>query len=369
MAILSRPVESRVFSGKLRKQGLDILRAFAIFLVIGYHTAYRFPPVDGDPIAHLIKYSGWIGVDLFFAISGFLITGILIRDRARRDIRGFFLRRIFRIVPLFFVAMTVFTVLALATGQESEKLHLLWSPALMANGWTIPFLGLENIPYSITWSLSVEETAYILLGLACFFGTRQLRYMLVAFVLTSSTLRLAIVATNSLAFSDIYFFVPARLDALALGGFGALGWYRQIIGLRWAGFVSASLVLTLIWVFQYIPLSHPVMPIAGYFAFGLSSAVLVTWIGVKPDQKQLHGNRLVASVVIVLASFGKRSYFIYLFHLFLLAGLGWIQERMPGTPLSFWTALPITCMATYALALISWRFFEYPLIQRGQQRR
>ncbi len=223
----SKPLDD-IFSGKHRYAALDVMRAIAVFLVIGHHAAWRFPPSSDDPVGQILKYSGWIGVDIFFVISGFMITGILIRDSGRGDIRGFFVRRFYRIVPLALLAVGVFACLSIVTGSEVEKLRYLWSPALLLNGWVIPFLGHEAVPFTITWSLSVEETAYILLAVSCILAPRGLSRMLVTFLIVAITVRVAVIITGVFDLYDLYFFVPARLDSIALGGFGALGYYRGL---------------------------------------------------------------------------------------------------------------------------------------------
>lgn len=342
------------------------MRAIAIFLVIGHHAAYRFPPESGDLLARMLRYSGWIGVDIFFAISGFMITGILIRDRARNDIAGFFVRRFYRIVPIFVVAMLTFTILSVVTGAEAEKLVFLWSPALLLNGWTIPFIGFDNVPYGITWSLSVEETAYLLLGLASLAAGRRLQFMLLSFLSVSILLRIVVVATDAFDLFELYFFVPARLDAIALGGVGALGWYGRLTGLKYTLHVAAIAMVALIWSFQYVPLRDPVMPLFGYAFFGLVCAILVTHLGLARPAQEENSRSIALLPVKIVARFGKLSYFIYLFHLFVLAGLMQVQDWAPDLTITYWSAVSLTCAITFGLASISWRSFENPLIRHSK---
>lgn len=363
---------TNTFSGRARLQGLDILRAIAVFLVLGHHAAYRFPPSATDPIGQMMKYSGWIGVDIFFAISGFMITGILIRDQKRRDISGFFVRRFYRIVPLFGVAIVCFVASSLISGRGVDELNNIWSPALFLNGWTIPILGYENVPFSIAWSLSVEETAYILLGLACLGNLNFLPRMLIAFLMTSIILRWLALMVDSIDLFELYFFVPARLDSIALGGLGALGWYNRLICKRYIRILAGGLTFVLIWCLQYVRLQDPLMPIFGYVLFGLVCAVFVSGVAYSDAESDEINNSSAAGIgqflIGILARFGKWSYFVYLFHLFILEGLLVIQSWFTEFEMSYWEALVISVAILYLLAQLSWRFFEFPLISRSKSK-
>lgn len=342
------------------------MRAIAVFLVLGHHAAWRFPPSSEDFFGQILKYAGWIGVDIFFVISGFMITGILVRDSGRGDIRGFFVRRFYRIVPLSLLAVGLFACVSIVTGSDIEKLPYLWSPALLLNGWVIPFIGRDIVPFTITWSLSVEETAYILLGISCLLAPAGLGRMLVAFLVIAIAVRIAVVVTGAFDLYDLYFFVPARLDTIALGGFGALGFYRGLLGHRGVGFLAGIVTFGLIWVFQYTPLEDPVMPLLGYLVFGFFTALFITSLSNSDKLFPLHP--MLARVTDVIPSFGRLSYFIYLFHLFVLEGLLFLQRLAPGLEMGYWTAVGITCVTTFALASLSWRYFETPLIRKSKQR-
>ena len=352
-----------------RLQSLDALRALAVLLVIGHHTAWRFRPAAGDALAQLFKGSGWIGVDIFFVISGFMITTILLRDTG--DIRGFFIRRFYRIVPIFMVAIATFVTVAAVTGMDREKLLLAWSPALFLNGWTIPFLGYGKVPYTIAWSLSVEETAYIILGLACIAHARGLRNALLGFILLAPMVRVAVLLGGWFNdASELYYFVPARLDSIGCGGLAALALSRTPYRARRAALAGCAM-FGLVWIFQYTRIGDPRLILVGYSLFAMVTALFVLWLAVadlrapqRPDTLLLAWLRPVKATV---ATFGKLSYFIYLFHIFVLEALLLAQRKL-HVPLGFWPALLLATLIVFGLAAISWKYFEYPLIQLGRRK-
>lgn len=344
-----------------RIEELDLLRAFAVLLVLGHHAAFRFRPLPEDMIAAVFLRSGWIGVDIFFVISGFMITRILLQSDY--DISSFFRRRVFRIVPIFAVAVGTFAVLSLVTGANADTLHRLWSPALFLNGWTIPVYGYAGVPYTITWSLSVEEFAYIVLGLAAMRGAAGVRQALAVFLVVAPLTRAAAVATGWIDPFDLYFFVLARLDSIALGGLAATGLFDALVRRRGATLAAGLGMLSLIWAFQFINIRHPLMPLAGYLVFAVATASFVAAVALpRSDRIQVSNAGPPKRIRALAVEFGQMSYFIYLFHMFVLEIL-----RVVAAGLGFWTAMTLASLLTFLAARLSWRWFEAPLIAQGRR--
>ena len=153
---------------------LDGVRGLAALLVVYVHLFLRWVPAHPAPVFWLRTCSGmaWTGVDLFFILSGFLIGGILLRNReAENYYQVFYLRRAFRILPLYFVLLVCFFAIRFG-------LPLGHSESFAAGGipfWTYPLL-IQNFPMaqtgawgaaplSITWSVALEEQFYIFLPL------------------------------------------------------------------------------------------------------------------------------------------------------------------------------------------------------------
>lgn len=347
-----------------RYESLDILRAIAVLLVVGHHTAFRFPPSSTDPIAAIFKYSGWIGVDIFFVISGYLISRILLERKYGLAI--FFKRRAYRILPIFAVAMLVYIAGTLLTGVGQSLLSRLWSPALLLNGWTISIFGYENVPYTITWSLSVEETAYFLMGICAIAGSRGVGYAIFSMIFVAFIVRILSVATGAIDLLDLYFFVPARLDAIAIGGLVALGYFKPLSRCRWASLIAAFAVAILIWAYQFVSVEDPFMPLVGYLAFSFAVAALVSSLVNRCPTAGGHTTKPFGLLRYYLVNFGQLSYFIYLFHIFVLEALSMISFRVGWEETGFWIPLCLAVVLVYILARVSWTYFEHPLILRGR---
>jgi peptidoglycan/LPS O-acetylase OafA/YrhL len=357
--VVDRTALTGQIGGSTRLQALDALRALAILLVIGHHAAYRFSGSKDDVVAALLRSVGWIGVDIFFAISGFLIVRILIRDSAAGDLKGFFRRRAYRIVPIFALALLAFVVAALLTGRDADLLHRLWIPALFLNGWMIPLVGVEGVPYVLAWSLSVEEFAYLALAAFALCGHRGLWAGVLTFVLVALVVRWGVLASGTFAPESLYYFVPARLDAIGFGGLGALGAYGYAasgqFSRRWCGAATLLMIVCFQWSGG---IGSTFLPAAGYAAFGFVCALWVTGLAEPGKHHQ-------ARLVLFLAPFGKVSYFIYLFHLFVLEGVRALSSAS-RVELRFWPAMVVSILICYLLARISWRHLEYPLITRSR---
>ena len=204
--------------GRARNIPLDALRGVAILLVIVHHTWWRFPDARGMVVSDFAAAIGWAGVDLFFGISGFLITVILMQSTHRGAIRAFFIKRFFRIVPIYVVALLAFAVVSVSTGNDLAVLHRLWINALLLTAWFIPYLGENGVPYTITWSVSVEEFAYLLFGALAAMGPRLLVNALPWVLVAALLVRIEAVFVQELAPISLYYFAPGRIDAIAAGG-------------------------------------------------------------------------------------------------------------------------------------------------------
>jgi len=136
----------------MRKKGLDVLRAIAVILVLFRHS-------DLD---NIIQHFGWLGVDLFFVLSGFLISNILFVEYTTFgliNIKRFFIRRVFKIFPPFYfflLSTLLFNYLFNITTLNWERLtsELLYLQSYLPRIWMH------------TWSLSVEEHFYILFSIS-----------------------------------------------------------------------------------------------------------------------------------------------------------------------------------------------------------
>lgn len=147
-----------------RNYGLDVIRSFAILMVVASHCTYFLVDDSKDPIILIIRILGAVGVDLFFLLSGFLIGGILLKLMENNhtqfsDLIIFWKRRWFRTLPNYFLILILNILIVLILGEYLPKDILLFFPFLQNFSSAHPDFFTE------AWSLSIEEYAYLILPL------------------------------------------------------------------------------------------------------------------------------------------------------------------------------------------------------------
>ncbi|MGE5453459.1 MAG: acyltransferase family protein [Acidobacteriota bacterium] len=352
---------------------LDGIRGLAILLVIA-HNAQMIEPIPPGPAGKMAAYLlniGWIGVLLFFVLSGFLITGILLDTLQQpHGMRNFLARRALRIFPLYYGTLAFFFVLLPAFGAQPESVqasapHQGWLWAYLGNWthyeWALPHL----------WSLAVEEQFYLVWPLVVYlFRTPR------AVAVASAVVALASVAARAVMWhqqadpSFIYAWTPTRLDALALGALAAAAWRLDgaseclnRLG-RWllpAG--VAVLAIGFVLTKGYARLSA-IGQILGYAALAAFFTALV-WRAAWQDQQAASTAPTWHRVLTwaPLTSVGRYSYAMYMFHkplhdFFSPAALKALNIQTAGSP--FWATLHVAgvSLAAYCLAWLSWHLYE-----------
>jgi peptidoglycan/LPS O-acetylase OafA/YrhL len=145
---------------------LDTLRGIAVSLVVCFHSfgfLYGINGLSGIPkVLVALTLPVWVGVNLFFVLSGFLITGILLDTKSRADYyRQFYVRRALRILPLYYAVLLLLLVLARSGLVER---HVSWSFLALSSVYLANVTTLFGVPmqYGVLWSLAVEEHFYLL---------------------------------------------------------------------------------------------------------------------------------------------------------------------------------------------------------------
>lgn len=334
-----------------RSELLDCIRGVAILLIIAFHVATEFPTVDLSPAWLFLRKVAFLGVDAFFPLSGFLITRFLLRRNGPGDIQVFFLRRVVRIVPLYLLANLFYFAGAAAMGQGDE-LREAWIPLLFLTGWMILVEGKEAIPFTITWSLSVEEFAYLLVGLSFLWLRRRATLAVLAIGLAALLVRLWLL-TEGHPFNLIYSFPPARLDSIALGALTAIALDHKRHQAMLAGLglgLAAQIGLALLSPLAFKMLLFPAIATA-------VSMLIVIFTCYLPNFR--------SRPTAVLAAIGRLAYFIYLFHYFAIRAIEILFDRAGLVPEPLGMMLGATIL-TWGAAWLSWRWFEGPLIMRAQ---
>ncbi len=353
---------------------LDGLRAIAIGLVMLYHVWRYAGPWPGRAVTYL-AYTGWAGVDVFFAISGFLITGILLDAKGSdRYWYTFYVRRSLRIFPLYYAVLLVVLAagfVARSRGVHVDALdpaeHIGWNFLYLSNV-AMAFRGHEYVPFSISWSLAVEEQYYLLYPLLVARVDREgLRRALLWMVGLAPILRAAcMVLISSTATYTLPF---CRMDALAVGGLAALlvrggdAATRRGVGRAAPWLWALSLFWSIVMARVFTTFAQQVVwRMAVYQLYAMATAATVVGL--------LGGQYPRAAAVLrhpALAYVGKVSYGLYLFHLFARAAVdvGPLGRIFRGheDDLARSVARSAAVLAlSVAVAGVSWRFFEKPIL-------
>jgi peptidoglycan/LPS O-acetylase OafA/YrhL len=360
--------EPNIQSTRTHVPPLDGLRGIAVLLVIWSHV-----PADlGGAVVNLLNkvvQPGYLGVDIFFVLSGFLITRILLYGRFNgKSLRYFLVRRAFRIFPIYYLLILV--LVYLAPGE-----YLVWCATYLSN-FVFSFDYLWNAdlqrwippsnPMRHTWSLSVEEHFYMIWPLFIYFAPRDwLRPTTVAVVLTGMVLAvMAVMFAEELPlYKLLYRGTPFRMSSLALGGLFALYEPSLRIGTarpwRYAGvfFVPAVVFLTVAAM-----LENPWTQAMKMIGFSLmSSTIFLATLGTL-----CLGPRI--GVVLSrgpLAYAGRISYGIYLYHYPIFYSLGLLGHESSHT---IWLTVQGVAL-TFAVATGSYYLLERPILRYASRYR
>ena len=366
-----RPEESPPAAGA-HHPALDGLRGVAVLLVLAFH----FLHIDGEGgVAERSLLSttrvGWAGVDLFFVLSGFLITGILLDARGGSGyFRAFYARRVLRIFPLYYAYLAVLFLLLprlLPTlDVKAETQGWLWT--YLGNVLFAREGGFHASPFTgHFWSLAVEEQFYLAWPLVVWLvPRRRLAVVCAALVLGAFMLRLSIHRTTFNA-TAAYVLTPARMDALALGALVAIaarepGWWPRLRRFAPWGLGASALAVGAVWVHQGGLFGGD--PVVQVWAFGPLAAGFAALLVLALDGGG--GSRLTRVLARpALRGAGKYSYGLYVLHypIFLaleaagftsLALASALGSRMAG--MAAFTA--VAGAATFAAAILSWNLLE-----------
>jgi peptidoglycan/LPS O-acetylase OafA/YrhL len=206
---------------------LDGVRGIAVLVVLLHNLPYvdNIEPTTLTNLVRVVVGLGWVGVQLFFVLSGFLITGILLRTRkASNYFSSFYVRRILRIFPLYYFALFVgFVVLpriGLIHGLSDHTQHQTWYWLYVSN-WA--GMSGRHVPsFDHFWSLAVEEQFYLAWPLVVFFlGDRRLLHLCLGLIVGAFFFRCAAYVAVQEPWWP-YHCTLARIDALAIGAAAAL---------------------------------------------------------------------------------------------------------------------------------------------------
>ena len=370
--------------------GLDGLRGIAILLVIPHNIDVLPAPGPLEYPVAILMHAGWIGVQLFFVLSGFLITGALLESRrADNYFKVFFARRVLRIFPLYYAVLISVLVLAPILFQVPEVLrttrqHQVWLWTFLSN-WTLPF-GLGVAAFGPFWSLAVEEQFYLLWPFVVRRCTIKL-FLYVCAILTVAALLFRVIAVAE-GWPKLvpYMFTISRMDALACGAAAAAvlqipgsmellrRWSLPLTSFCWVLFFAAALVT------RGYSMFDPICETLGHTVLAAVFAVTVLLVSV-PKRIPASVARRALSIPL-LRMIGRYSFAMYLFHLplHMFIGIPLLNRFSPQLPP--WAAVAYTASLTltvFILGALSYWLFEsrflslkkyfVPVIESGHRQR
>lgn len=330
---------------------LDGLRALAIALVVFHHISFRAFP------------GGHAGVDLFFVLSGFLITSVMLREyntAAKINFGAFYIRRTLRLAPALLLMMVLVGIgLLIVPGPGSHELISFVAAATYTMDFVRAFGHVSDLSvYGATWSLAIEEQFYLIWPtLAVILLRRQPRLqlgVLFGLIVLVNILRIALY-THGASQARVYFCIDTRADQLLMGCALAL-WLnarpdarllRLVRGL-WPFAVAALTAVVFLDVFnRYAP----------WFEFSIVAVLAAIIILELTQSSDGVLTKVFAAAPVVYI--GRISYGIYLWHypIFLVA------RHMTSAKLAIIPA----AIASVALAALSYQFFELPILRLKQR--
>jgi peptidoglycan/LPS O-acetylase OafA/YrhL len=366
-------------SGTRHVPALDGMRGLAVLVVMTLHTFVGFPTDGWLGTALRVTTLGWVGVDLFFVLSGFLITGLLLDARGTPGYyRSFYARRALRIWPLYFGVICVLTVISWArpnlTGGAGSAFLRNWSwywthttnVQIALFGWSETSLAYLSGHF---WSLGVEEQFYLAWPLVvAVAGPHRLPRVCGLLWLVAVAARIALVLAGD-RMSAIYTLPVTRLDGLLAGAVLACvmreeGGPRRIarwvaplvasnarLGVATAGWLTALMFATgsSEWPIQRSAFALGWPPIAA-----LGGAAMLAAAITRPP-----GTSTGVLMTPALRGMGRIGYGLYVLHPLVL----WLVSMLAGThapSLPLLAQRAVVGLTTLAAAWVSWRYWERP---------
>jgi peptidoglycan/LPS O-acetylase OafA/YrhL len=353
---------------------LDSLRFFAFLGVFIFHIAPRDPqlylahhfhPAFLIPWVCGVAGAGAFGVDLFFALSAYLITVLLLRERSARghiDVKAFYVRRILRIWPVYFFFVAIAALIPHWVRSQKLPWPYVAGYLLLAGNWVYAFKGIPTSMAVPLWSISVEEQFYVCWPLLLRkMTTRKLLWGVCGLLLAGNLVRIILISMHASG-AAVEYNTFARIDAIGLGILAAcvLGDRTPKLSLAARGGLSITALLTWITIAMYGGLNSPrtAAPVLGTLigrplVAVAATTILVSFIGAVDQLKALGSP--------TLTYLGRISYGLYVYH---LAGLLIARSLLPGEDLGESALHAVIALAiTIVVSAISYRWLESPFLR------
>jgi len=341
----------------------------AILLVFVYHCVPNTGVAFIDQIG-AIRHSFWIGVDLFFVLSGFLISGILIDHRqADNRWKTFYGRRSLRIFPLFYFTLLIVFLFAVfyrpLAEQLAETAPAPWLFCYLFNFWLSANTGWpESEILNHFWSLCVEEQFYLFWPIIVFcVPLKKLPWIMAATVFGAWIFKLLIVLFDQPLIAA-HTLMPARMDAFALGGLVAWMFRHperciQPVIVRRVFWISALIIASIAAPTRGLFPDQPLTPSLATPLLALFFASTI-FLAVRPAGEFVHVNKIWRLSFLRLA--GRYSYGLYVYHWLLQVTL--VKYDLFGIKTVYpWFNFAIVTVLTITISVASYHLLEMPFLK------
>lgn len=328
---------------------LDGLRAVSILLVLTWH-------VDEHRWSYL---SGYTGVVIFFVLSGFLIHTLLLREEDRTgsvSLKAFYLRRTFRILPLYFLVLGTYLVLLRLPmlARQSKAFYAALPYYLTALNDFAPWA-----PFNQSWSLGVEEKFYLVWPALAFIVLAPRKHWRLAVMIVLAVVPPILAANGHFGHLPPYSIIMVGCTIAAClddpGMYAALSRFAS-----GAGYVLTPILFL---VFHALLGMYPdrTRPLYGYLLFGYSLSIGLLLVWCVTAGSFVH--RILSAKWV--RHIGQRSYGMYLVHLICLSFLQRVLR--PTSGLRTWLLLLATILMSLAVVEVLYRLVEHPCIAAGRR--
>lgn len=336
---------------------LDGLRGLAIILVVTYHN-FGF-----------INFSvfGWLGVDLFFVLSGFLITNILLNSLGKKDyLKNFYVKRILRIFPLYYLSLAIFLFVTPVLFQNIHSDYFrqnqiyIWT---YLQNWLYSFKPTNQTLLHHYWSLAVEEQYYLVWPFVILLikNKRVLLFITLLLLVSVNALRVIVwsMKADSLSYLTLYTF--SRIDGLCIGSAISLlmSINKNFLSKYTAHIIASVAALNFLFYFINDEKTFPYLAFIGYTTIAIVFGIFI--------YESVIGKTSIINIIFnnaILRLFGRISYGFYILHwplyLYLSPELNKFFSQMATLPPSlipFLSSVFATSVA-FLISLLSFKYFE-----------
>ena len=341
---------------------LDGLRFFAFLLVFVHHNSL----FSGTPYLSILHTNGWLGVDLFFSLSAFLFTKLLIAeyDKTRTiSFKKFYARRIFRIWPIYFLFIGFSVALYLFfNGAISKNIGMrIFGLFAFSDNIMAAIYGYNPLPYvAHLWTIAYEEQFYVFIPIIIFllvrssFKTRVIS--LISVFILFNIIRLILIV-NNVPHPAIWVLPITHFESIILGiviGFGGFGFLLKRLKPLMIGVIGILFFVLLCLLPNIDKISYWL--IASYSFVGISTSMVLFSVSNSKYLKTIFSKEIFVFL-------GKRSYGLYLYHFLGNAVASLMISRVSGIPSNSFASFIYSLSFTIIVSIISYKIVETPFLK------